>query len=329
MLLLNRALEKWGQSLNDINVIDQLAYIGDGGKGALIYRPAFSESRYCTKQIDLDQLKTAMDEVYYGTSTVVIDELLSLGGSSGGARPKANVAYNSSTNELIHGQNRLPEDFSHWIIKFPSSEDSRDIANIELAYHKLALKSKIIMSECRLFESTNGFQVFGTKRFDRIGNERIHMHSLAGLTHDNFRLSNMDYGHIIDVAYQLEKSALAREKVLRLAAFNVYSHNRDDHSKNFSWLMDKFGNWTMAPAYDLTCSSAGLNEHCTTVAGEGANPSRKNLLELAHEFSISKPNEIIDEVQEALSQWPEIAKDCEVSSASTRRIQEKLNKLRD
>ena len=146
-------------------------------------------------------------------------------GSSGGARPKANVGYNALTNELIQGKNILSENFQHWIIKFPSSEDPIDIANIEYAYYKMAKNAQINMSECQLLENKNGLQVFATKRFDRIGNNRIHMHSMAGLTNDNFRLSNIDYGHIIDAAFQLEKSALAREKVLRLAAFNVYSNN--------------------------------------------------------------------------------------------------------
>jgi len=329
MLLLNRALEKKSLSLNDINVLDQLAYIGDKGKGALVYRPAVTEGKSFSDNINLDRLKSAMDEVYFGSSTEVIEELLFLGGSSGGARPKANVGYNPITNELIHGYNTLPEGFSHWIIKFPSSEDPQDIANIEYAYYKLALGANITMSECKLLKSTKGLQFFATKRFDRVGNDRIHMHSMAGLTHDNFRLSHIDYGHIIDVAYQLEQTALARKNVLRLAAFNIYSHNRDDHSKNFSWLMNESGKWTLAPAYDLTYSSTQIDEHSTRVCDEGANPGRKQLIELANEFSISKPEEIIDQVQEAIAQWPAIAKECGVSKVSTRRIQAKFLELRD
>ena len=329
MLLLNRALEKKGLSLNDINILDQLAYIGDKGKGALIYRPAITDHESFSNGIDLDQLKTAMDKVYYGSSETVIDQLMALGGSSGGARPKANVGYNPKTNELIHGKNILPDGFEHWLIKFPGSEDPQDIANIEYAYYKMAQAASINMSECKLLESAKGMNVFATKRFDRKGNERLHMHSMAGLTHDNFRLSNIDYGHIIDLAYRIEKSSTAREKVFRLAAFNVFGHNRDDHSKNFSWLMDQTGKWTLAPAYDLTYSSTSIDEHCTRVAGEGANPSRKNLIELADEFSVKKPNEIIDEVQASLAHWPTIAKECGVRSASIKRIQEKFLQLKD
>ena len=329
MLLLNRALEKKGLSLEDINVLDQLAYVGDTGKGALIYRPAITGAKKFNDSINLDELQTSMDEVYHGTSATVIDELFSLGGSSGGARPKANVGYNPKTNELIHGYNILPDGFEHWIIKFPSVQDPPDIANIEYAYYKMAQAAKITMSESRLLESAKGLSIFATKRFDREGNNRIHMHSMAGLTHDNFRRSNIDYGHIIDAAFKLERSAIAREKMLRLAAFNIYSYNRDDHSKNFSWLMDDSGKWRLAPAYDLTYSSTGMGEHSTRVSGEGANPGRKHLIELANEFSINKPEEIIDQVQVAIAQWPDIAKECNVSTASMKRIQTKFLELRD
>jgi serine/threonine-protein kinase HipA len=151
----------------------------------------------------------------------------------------------------------------------------------------------------------------------------------AGLVHDNFRISNIDYGRIIYVAYKLEQSVVAREKVLRLAAFNIYSHNRDDHSKNFSWLMDQSGKWTFAPAYDLTSSSSSIYEHSTRVGDEGANPGRKHIIELAKEFSINKPAQIINQVQGAIAQWPSIAKACGVRAVSINRIQAKFLKLRD
>jgi len=329
MLLLNRALEMQGLSLNDINILDQLAYIGNTGKGALIYRPAIKNNERFSNKINLDRLKRVMDEVYNGTSSEVIEELMNLGGSSGGARPKANVGYNPISNELMHGYNALPKGFEHWIIKFPGSQDPKDIANIEYAYYKMALAANIEMSECKLLESSTGQQVFATKRFDRRGNNKIHMHSMAGLTHDNFRISSIDYGHIIDTAYVLEKSASARKKVLQLAAFNIYSHNRDDHSKNFSWLMDDAGKWSLAPAYDLTYSSTAIDEHSTTIDGEGANPGRKNIINLAKHFSISKPEELIEEVQESIAQWPKIAKESGVSATSISRIQKKFELLRD
>ena len=329
MLLLNRALGRQGLSLRDINVLDQLALVGEGGKGALIYRPVLSNYDKTTDKINLDHLKYFIDKVYLGNSSEVIESLLSLGGSSGGARPKANVGYNPKTDELMYDQNNLLKDFEHYIIKFPSVEDPKDIANIEFAYYKMALQAGIEMSECRLLESENGLQVFATKRFDRIGYQRVHMQSMAAMTHDNFRRSSIDYGHIMDIAFNLERRVTAREKVLRLAAFNIYSYNRDDHSKNFSWLMNEKGEWTFAPAYDLTYSSGAIDEHITRVAGEGAKPGRKHLLELAKEFNINKAGIIIEQVQAAISNWMQIAKTCGVSDASKNRIQKRLLSLRD
>jgi len=147
MLLLNRALEKDGLSLDDINILDQLAYIGDTGKGALIYRPAISINTQSSGTIDLDRLKGSIDQVYSGTSTDVIEELQTLGGSSGGARPKANIGYNSETDEIIYGQTPLPKGFSHWIIKFRCSEDPLDMANIEYAYSRMATYSSTSIDE--------------------------------------------------------------------------------------------------------------------------------------------------------------------------------------
>ncbi|MCW3804970.1 type II toxin-antitoxin system HipA family toxin, partial [Plebeiibacterium marinum] len=166
---------------------------------------------------------------------------------------------------------------------------------------------------------------FGTKRFDRIKEKRIHMHTASGLMHDNFRMSTMDYGHLMDCAFQLEKHVKAYEKVLRLAAFNVFAHNRDDHSKNFSFLMDVKGNWSFAPVYDLTFSNSAYGFHSTMVAGESKNPGRKHLLELGLHFGIKKPELILEEVQDAVSHWDSIAKECGVSQNAIITIQKAIN----
>jgi serine/threonine-protein kinase HipA len=172
-----------------------------------------------------------MNVVLKGESSLVIDELYEMGGSSGGARPKILVGYHPNTNHLIHGIDTLPEGYEHWLIKFPSSNDRIDSAQIEFAYHKMALESGIKMNPCKLFESQSGNLFFGTKRFDRSKDSRLHLHSASGLLNDNFRLSNLDYGHLMDAAFKLEKDVAGHEKILRIAAFNVLSHNRDDHGK--------------------------------------------------------------------------------------------------
>ena len=141
----------------------------------------------------------------------------------------------------MSGSSSPAEGYEPWIIKFPSSSDLPDIANIEYAYYKMARDSGIEMSECRLFQGKSGRVYFGTCRFDRNGSKRIHMHSASGLLHDNFRMSSMDYGHLMDCAFRLEQHVGAYSKILRLAAFNVFAHNRDDHSKNFSF--SNAGKW--------------------------------------------------------------------------------------
>lgn len=328
-LLLDRTLMSRGISLNQITPLDRLAYVGFGGMGALTYKPEIVSEYQGDKQLELDAIASEMNHILEGAPSDIIEELYSLGGSSGGARPKIFVGYNSKVEHIIHGKNRLPKNYEHWIIKFPSSADLPDIANIEYAYYKMALDAGIVMSESKLFTSLSGKQYFGTKRFDRKHNKRLHLHSASGMLHDNFRYSNLDYGHIMDCAFTLENHVKAYAKVLRLATFNVYSHNRDDHSKNISFLMDANGNWQLAPAYDLTFSSSSHGMHSTMIAGESKAPGKAHLLELAKMFGIKKPNTIIDQVQYAISNWEIYAKDSNVSNSSIKSISKVMHQLKD
>lgn len=326
-LLLDRKLFSEGILPAEVSPLDRLAYVGDKGMGALIYRPEKELLGAKKNILELDAIANEMQEVYEGTSVEIIEKLYNLGGSSGGARPKIVVGYNKDTEQLIHGENQLPKGFEHWMIKFPSSTDLPDMAQIEYAYHKMALAAGIKMTDCKLFDGASGKKYFGTKRFDRDGITRKHMHSACGLLHDDFRRSSMDYGHLMDAAFQLEKDVAAYEKVLRIAAFNVYSHNRDDHSKNFSFLMDEKGKWRLAPAYDLTFSTSAHGMHSTTIAGVGKLPGEKHIRELAHEFDVNQVDKIIKEVKLACSNWLEHANEANVSKKSTQLIHQKIKGL--
>jgi serine/threonine-protein kinase HipA len=319
-LLLDRALAAKGINIEEITMLDRLAYIGSNGMGALVYKPAMAEETKITFDVELDEIAKATQLIIKGTATDVLDELFKLGGSSGGARPKILVAYNPKTKHIIGTENNLPKHYEHWLIKFPASMDSKDIANIEFAYYKMALDAGIEMSESLLFKSKSGKAYFGTKRFDRDGNKKIHLHSAAGIMHDDFRYSNLDYGNLMDCAFQLEKNTHAYEKILRLAAFNVFAHNRDDHSKNFAFLMDAKGVWKVAPAYDLTFSSTGQGMHSTMVAKESINPTKKHLMELVNYFKIKNGNAIIEQVQTVVYNWKTYAEEAEVSTASKNKI---------
>jgi serine/threonine-protein kinase HipA len=292
--------------------------------GALTYHPEFEGKQNLSSNIELDIIANEVNHILQGTSSDIIEELFALGGSSGGARPKIFVGYNPNNKELIHGAEVLPEGFENWIIKFPSSSDTPEIAKIEYAYHKMAIKAGIEMSECKLFEGKSGQSYFGTKRFDRIENKRLHVHTASGLMHDNFRASTMDYGHLMDCAFRLEKHVKAYEKIFRLAAFNVFSHNRDDHSKNFSFLMNVEGEWQFAPAYDLTFSNSSYGFHSTMIAGESQNPSKEHLMKLAKHFGLKNGPVIIDEVQSAISEWRKISRECEVDAEEIKKIESVL-----
>ncbi len=323
-LLLDRRLSSKGILIQEITPLDRLSYVGSKGMGSLIYRPAMDSNIHEEFNLELDTLAQEMNHVLMGTSSEVIEELFELGGSSGGARPKIFIGYNSKTNHLLYGLDELPPDYKYWMIKFSSSTDRIDMANIEYAYHKMAVDAGMEMSECKLFKGESGKVYFGTKRFDRVGGQRLHLHSAAGLMHDNFRLSNLDYGHLMDCAFKLENHVGAYEKILRMAAFNVFAHNRDDHSKNFSFLMDNAGTWKLAPAYDLTFSNSSHGLHSTMVSGESQNPGKKQLMELANYFQINNAKEIIQKVQDVVSNWETYAKKYGVEPESRNLISRRI-----
>ncbi|MEN8157636.1 MAG: type II toxin-antitoxin system HipA family toxin [Bacteroidota bacterium] len=326
-LLLDRTLSSRGVDINRITPMDRLAYVGTGGMGALTYQPEIEIQHDLSLPMELDSIAREMNLILQGTSSEIIEELFILGGSSGGARPKIFAGYNEETDELIYGIGSLPEGYREWIIKFPSSSDHREIARIEYAYHIMAVNAGIEMSQCRLFEGKSGQAYFGTKRFDRVGKRRLHMHTASGIMHDNFRASTMDYGHLMDCAFRLERDVMAYEKVLRLAAFNVFAHNRDDHSKNFSFLMNANGQWRLAPAYDLTFSNSSYGLHSTMVAGESQNPGRSHLMKLADHFGLKNGEAIIDQVCDAIARWSSIAQDCGLTKTTIKEIKAALEAI--
>ena len=323
-LLLDRTLTAKGILLQDISPLQRLSYVGLKGMGALLYRPQIETTAQETLQVELDAIAKEMVLVLQGASSLAIDALYEMGGSSGGARPKILVGYHPGTQHLIHGIEPMPEGYEHWLIKFPSSNDRTDIAQIEYAYHKMALAAGIAMNPCKLFETESGKVFFGTKRFDRTEHGRLHLHSAAGMLNDNFRYSTMDYGNLMDATFRLEHDVTGLEKILRIAAFNVFAHNRDDHSKNISYLMDSSGKWQLAPAYDLTYSNSSHGMHSTTIAREGKQPGKSHLLELANEFRLKNGTVIIDQVADAVSQWKWYAKDACVTKESMDLIEKKM-----
>lgn len=326
-LLIKKLLSADRIAIESLNALDHLTFAGKNSLGALHYKPSI-ESDQQAIEINLDILNNNISDVLKGESSVVIDQLFRKGGSPGGARPKIYAGYNPKADSLISGIANLPKGYEHWIIKFAANEDAKDIANTELAYYKMALASGIEISECRVFNSDSGNSYFGTKRFDRVENDKLHMLSVAGLLHDNYEHSTLDYGNLIFQAKKLTNSAQAAEQMFRRAVFNVLAHNRDDHSKNFAFLMDAKGVWSLAPAYDLTFSSSSQGYHSTACAKNYVDPGKKELLELANIFSINKAKVIIDEIKDSIDNWKIYAELCGVSQASMKNIETSLKTIR-
>lgn len=309
-LLLDRKLREIGLEPSELTALDRLAFVGQNGMGALLYRPEHETLMPMKDRIDLD--KYAANSLYLlkGEPAYLLDELRQMNGSSQGARPKIMVSVLDNLKKIFSGTNPHEKDFSHWLIKFPNSTDPSDMAQIEYGYSIMARKAGLFMTETHLFETKAGNYYFGTRRFDREGGARRHVHTACGLLNADFRVPALDYHDLLSACRVLTRNEKDVEKLFRLAAFNVLAHNRDDHSKNFAFIMNDEGSWELSPAYDLTFSSGPGGEQSTMVMGEGKAPGEKHLIELGerHSLSVSFIRCCIDQVKEGVASWPVIAK---------------------
>lgn len=266
-LLLNRLLRSYKQNPDDLTVLDRLEIVGRSGMGALTYQP----EREFLKQrdnLDLDELAAQCQKILNTEYSDNLDELYQLGGTSGGARPKIMTSI----------------DGGQWIIKFPAHVDGENAGKMEYDYSCCARQCGIIMSETRLFPSEKCEGYFGTKRFDRAvdtrGEKKIHMLTAAALLELDFEQPSMDYHGLMKLTKILtNNNEMDLENMFRRMCFNVFAHNRDDHSKNFTFLYDEENDsWRLSPAYDLTYSNTYYGEHTTAVDGNGRNPGEKEIL---------------------------------------------------
>jgi serine/threonine-protein kinase HipA len=325
-LLLRRRLNLKRIPLEQVTVLDRLSFVGENGPGALLYKPS-EEEEASGEQVDLDFLDSHLDEIIQGESDKVVDELFQKGGSPGGARPKIYAGYNPQTDELIYGSRELPKCFEHWMVKFAANSDTPDIANVEMAYYQMACAAGIEMSNSRLLKGKSGKSYFATKRFDRNQDQRVHLISAAGMFHDDYEHSQLDYGMLIHETRRLINDFRVTEQQFRRAVFNVFAHNRDDHSKNFAFLADETGNWAIAPAFDLTFSASSQGMHSTTVAGNGVNPGTKELMSLAEHFSIQTGEKIIREVKSIIQEWEYFAGLSNVQKNTVKTISKRLKEI--
>ena len=318
LLLMDRHFRRQGVDPMTLSPLDRLAHLGARTMGALVYHPPSRQLPERDEQlINLYDLGRNAEDVLEGDAAEVLPELMRAGGSPGGARPKVLVGVQG--DRIISGAEDLPERFlggggEHWIVKFAAKADAPAAGPVEYAYSLMARAAGADMPPTRLFEVRRGRSVrryFGVKRFDRAAeNRRVHMHTFANLVHVNFRIPATDYADLLKVTRALTRNHADLLRLFRLMLFNIAAHNRDDHAKNFAFTLDdQTGEWSLAPAYDLTYSPGPGGEHTTTILGEGRQPTRGHCLKLADQFGL-KPGEtrpIIDQVNTAISHWRQFA----------------------
>jgi len=339
--LINAWLAMQGRQPESFNAVERLCYTGARGMGALEFVPATGPKARPAGRIQIDRLVELAAEVLThrnhlaATFTGIgreqaLKDILRVGTSAGGARAKAVIAWNPSTNEVRSGQIPAGEGFEYWLLKFDGVSGNRDkeledpkgFGAIEYAYSRMAVSAGITMKECRLFEE-NGRRHFMTRRFDRLeGGRKLHMQSLCALAHYDFNLAGAySYEQALFVIRQLGLPMSTIEEQFRRLAFNIITRNQDDHVKNIAFLMDKEGRWSLAPAFDLTYSynPAGTwtASHQMTMNGRRDGFTLEDFRACARTASMKRgrAEAIVDEVLGTVARWPEYAEMAGVPSA--------------
>ena len=310
----------WGRRIIDTHfrnlynrlptLLERFPLVGEGGMGALTFHPVEPLSS-ATAPVALSEL--AENAWAFDDSQVadVLPELRRIAGSSGGARPKAYIGFNPQTGAVCAHAEILPEDHEHWIVKFNTRADGIYAGALEYVYSTLARQAGANVSPCRLIETKAG-RFFATQRFDRRpGGRRLHLHSAAGLLHANFRIPGDEYEILFRLTDALIRDYAAKKELFRRVCLNVLLHNRDDHLKNFAYLMNADGEWSLAPFYDFTPANGPNGWHTLSIAGEGEHPRENDLLRLADSVSLetSDAKAIIEKTQTVCATFSSLAKD--------------------
>lgn len=342
-LLIDAWLAENERSLESFNPVDRLGYVGARGMGALEYQPAVHRGDR-REEVEVARLVNLANRVLDERNrlsgrlgdTEGLEDLLRVGTSAGGARAKAIVAWNRDTGKFRSGQVDAEAGFEHWILKFDGVTDNRDreladplgYGRIEYAYHLMALAAGIEMCECRL-QCEGGRTHFMTRRFDREFDTggKIHMQSLAALRHFDYNDSGAySYEQVIETIRELGLGMAVVEEQYRRTVFNLVARNQDDHVKNISFLMNRAGEWRLSPAYDVTYAynrqGSRTGQHQMSLAGKRHSFERADLLRLAETSGLKVPRaaRVIEEVLEAVADWPRFAAEAGVGKRDVQRI---------
>jgi len=328
----NKLIDLWlaqnGKSSNDFTPVERLCYVGTRGMGALEFEPKIHTNTNNPEEIQLNELVAIAKEVMQQKESLstsfethkkeALQQIIQVGTSAGGMRPKAVIAVNPTTGKILSGYANTPKTYEHWILKFDGIQDTilgmpQGYGIIEYVYHLMALKAGIHMNPCKLLHE-GGRAHFMTQRFDRVSGERIHMQTLTGIAHYDFNaIGSTSYEQLFQVMRKLHLGHDEIVQMYRRMIFNVVGRNQDDHTKNTAFLLPKKESWKLSPAYDITYSynpqvGRNTNQHQMSINGKRVNITRDDCLVLAKQLRIKKPELIINEVVSALSQWPQLAK---------------------
>ncbi len=339
----NALIDAWlatqGRTPEGFGAVERLCYTGGRGMGALEFAPALGPKPGKSTKIAIDALVQLASEVLTHRNNLqghfdaagkekALRGILQVGTSAGGARAKAVIAWNRATNEVRSGQIAAGEGFDYWLLKFDGVagnkdkelEDPKGYGAIEYAYHLMTKAAGITMSECRLLEE-NGRRHFMTRRFDRLaGGEKLHMQSLCALAHFDFNQAGAyAYEQALLTIRQLKLPMAAVEEQFRRMVFNIVARNQDDHVKNIAFLMNKQGEWSLAPAYDVTYSynpsGSWTATHQMTLNGKRDGFTLEDF-EACAKSSLMKRGRaktIMYEVQAAVRRWPEFAAEAQLA----------------
>lgn len=338
--LINAWMAQQGVATDDITSLDRLAYMSRRAFGALEFRPARGPQARSTTALELSTLVEGARRVVSGEiiddghAHAALLQILSVGTSAGGARAKAAIAWNPRTNEVRAGQFEVEPGFEHWLLKFDGIDAQHELGasqgygRIEYAYHLMATQAGIAMTPCRLLEE-GGRAHFMTRRFDRVGNEKVHIQTLCGLAQLDYRAKGVnDYSQYLDAMRQLRLTPQEFEQAFRRIAFNVAACICDDHTKNASFILSERRRWSLAPAYDVIYSYNPRGEwtyqHLMSVNGKFSDIRRDDLLVLADRFQIANAPTLLAEVKAAVGGWPEFARQAMVSARMTELIKQHL-----
>jgi len=342
--LINTWLIQNGRQADSLSPVEQLCFIGKRGVGALEIRPSLRQDSEKATHLEIDSLVHIAGKILNSRENfqsalsqeeqTALSDILKIGTSAGGARAKAVIAFNPKTGEVKSGQVKAPAGFSYWIIKFDGVHDSQFGASagygrVEMAYYRMALAAGIQMSECRLLEE-NGRAHFMTRRFDRLDTgQKIHMQSLCGLRHFDFnQVGYNSYEQVFETMRMLRLPYPEAEQLFLRMVFNVLARNCDDHTKNFAFLMDQTGKWSLSPAYDICYAyrpgSLWVSAQSLMVNGKRENITDTDFLEVARQMNVKKPEAKIESVKAAVRRWIEFAEEVNVEPKLRDGIKETL-----